>query len=526
VATIVGESELRPPHARKRYQEIAHVLARYGFDWLWTEPHFASIFGPLVKPAKSAHTKPENLRLMLEELGTTFIKLGQALSTRPDLIPPEYVAELSKLQDHVPELPYSDIETTIEKEFGKAPNKLFHYFHRKPLGAGSIGQVHKATLHNGTHVVVKVRRPGIEQQVEQDLVILGQIARILSANENISKQYDFEGFVDEFAHTIRNEMDFMREGQNAERIAKQFEDDPTFHVPAIFWHYSSHVVLTMEAVDGIKIDDFAALDAAKIDRHQLAENCANIALVQVLENGFFHADPHPGNFFVQPDGSVTLLDYGMVGRIDDRLRATLLRLAMAVTDHDTDRIVDELLSLGAANDSIDRAKLSRDIEEMLDRYQDVPIGKISVAKLLREVSAIAQRHGLKLPSELIVLVRVVAMDEGLGASLDPGFNFLEFSEPYFKKFFIKSQFQRMAKGLKNSVIDLAELPDRVKRFSEMLERGEVTVKSRIEVPEPLMKRTERVANRIAVSVLAAGALIAFSAVLNLAGAAKPRRRNP
>jgi ubiquinone biosynthesis protein len=505
--------------SRKRYLEIGRILARNGFGWLWSKWGIGSVLGSFDKhegEAKSGPlSQPVRLRVTFEELGTTFIKLGQTLSTRPDLLPPEYISELNKLQDHVPEVPYADIESAIRTEFSREPSELFQTFDPKPRAAGSIAQVHSAVLPNGTAVVVKVRRPGIQQEIEEDLVILGQVARLLSSKLEFAKNFDLEGMVDEFAFTLRNELDFAREAQNAERIATQFSGDPTLHVPTIFSENSTHTVLTMEDIRGIKIDDLAGLDTAGIDRQELAKNCAHIALVQVLDNGFFHADPHPGNFFVQPGGTIALLDYGMVGRIGDRLRMSLLRLALAVSRKDADRVVDELLTLGAAHSAVDRTGLTRDIENMIARYDGLPIGEISIVEVMRGVSSAAQHHGLMLPSDMVILARVVAMDEGLGATLDPQFNFLEYARPYFESYWKKSHsLSAMAGRLRDGAVDLAdlamELPETLKRLSGIVERGEVTVTSRIDLPDAIVRKAQQAANRIAISVLAAGLIIGLS----------------
>lgn len=506
-------------NSRNRSFEVGRILARNGFGWLWSKWGIGAILGNLDKHTDGAKpdapTQAARLRLTFEELGTTFIKLGQMLSTRPDLLPPEYITELSKLQDHVPVVPFTDIEAAIQHEFNCGPSDLFQTFDPEPRAAGSIAQVHGTMLPDESAVVVKVRRPGIEEQIEQDLTILGRVARLLSQKTEFAKNIDLEGLVDEFAFSLRNELDFGREGQNAERIAAQFKDDQSLHVPAIFWDYSAHTVLTMEDIHGVKIDDLAALDAAGIDRHELAKRCAHIALVQVLDNGFFHADPHPGNFFVQPDGSIALLDYGMVGRIGDRLRAALLRLGLAVSRRNADRIIDELLALGAAHSAVDRTALTRDIDNMISRYDGLPLGQISIAQVMREVTSAARHHGLSLPSDMVILARVVAMDEGLGATLDPEFNFLEYARPYFESFWKKSHsLSAIAGRLRYGAMDLADLaedlPETLKRLSGIVERGEVTVTSRIDLPESIVRKAQQAANRIAISVLAAGLIIGLS----------------
>lgn len=507
------------PSSRQRYGEIGRVLARNGFEWMWSKWKIGSVLGPAERTAidgkVGARSQPERLRMALEELGTTFIKIGQVLSTRPDLVPPDYLAELSKLQDNAPRVPYAEIAATIEQEFGRKPEELFQTFELEARAAGSIAQVHAATLADGTAVVVKVRRPGIDKLVEQDLAVLGQVTRFLAQHTDFGRKHDLEGMVEEFTYTLRNELDFTREGQNAERIAAQFADDPRVHVPKMYWDFSGPTVLTMEDIRGIKIDDLAALDSAGVDRHALAETCTHIALVQVLEHGFFHADPHPGNFFVLNDGSVALIDYGMVGRVNDRMRASLVRLAIAVSRHDGEGLFEELLSLGAAKGRVDRDAVLRDLERLMEEYDGVPLGRLSVAKLFRDVSATARRNDLRLPSDLVLLARVVAMDEGMGAHLDPGFNFTEFSKPYFERFWRNSHsLPEICRRLQEGAMALADLgkdlPRSLQRLSSMAERGEITVTSRLEVPDAEIKKLQNAANRIAMSIILAALIVGLS----------------
>ena len=334
--------------SRRRYREIAGVLGHYGFEWLWSDYGIGKILGDFERrhgKAPGGHTQPERLRLALEELGTTFIKIGQMLSTRADLVPADYVAELSKLQDHAPEVPFADVVATLDEAFGGQPESFLRSIDTEPRAAGSIAQVHSALLPDGTHVVVKIRLPGIELQVEQDLAILGQIARFLAHNTELGKKLDVEGLGREFAYTLRNELDSYGRGRARSESAPSSRTKRAPRANDLIGTSPLTRCLTMEDIQGIKIDDLAALDAAGIDRKALAKRCAHIALVQVLDHGFFHADPHPGNFFVYPDGSVALIDYGMIGRVDDRMRESLVRLALAVSRDDSDRLIDELLTM-------------------------------------------------------------------------------------------------------------------------------------------------------------------------------------
>lgn len=504
--------------SRKRYREIAVVLAHYGFEWLWSEWGVGRVLGAFDHGGTRGDpnsAQPTRVRMALEDLGTTFIKMGQMVSTRSDLVPTEYIEELSKLQDQAPQVSTAEILAVIEAEFGAPATELFATFDTEARAAGSIAQVHSAVLHDGTNVVVKVRRPGIEVQVEQDLKILGQLARFVSHNTEAGRKLDLESLVDEFAYSLRNELDLTREGQNAERIAAGFADDSSLHTPTIFWDYSSHAVLTMEDVRGIKIDDLGSLDQAGIDRKALAERCAHIALVQVLEQGFFHADPHPGNFFVFPDGTIALIDYGMVGRLDDRMRKSLVRLALAVSRSDSERLIEELIAMGAARHRVNRQELRRDLDHMFSRYEGLAIGDLSASAVFRDITVTAQKHSLRLPTDLVLVVRVIAMDEGLGVRLDPSFDLLEFAKPYFKRFWKRSHsVKAMTRRLRDGVIDLADvgvdLPRRVSRVVGLIERGEISVTARIEEQHSMFKHIERAANRVAVSILTAALVVGLS----------------
>lgn len=507
------------PDARKRYREIAGVLVRYGFDWLWASVGLGRLLGIRdglhQDPAHTAKCQPERVRMAIEDLGTTAVKLGQVVSTRPDILPPEYIAELSKLQDHVSTVPFDQIKAAVEGEFDRPLDQVFGSFSEVPRAAASIAQVHDATLADGTPVVVKVRRPGIADQVEQDLAVLGQIARLITAHFGHQIQVDLGDLVDEFGGTLREELDFTREAHNGQRIAEQFAGDPCVHVPYVFEELSTRCVLTMERVEGIKVDDLAALEAAGIDRRMLARQCAHIALVQVLDHGFFHADPHPGNFFVEPDGTVALIDYGMVGRISDKLKSALLRLGLAVSRQDTDMVVEELLNLGAARGPVDRDALAHDIRRILATYDGVNIGDISAERIFRELTATAQEHALQLPSELIMLARVVAMDEGLGAKLDPEFNLVEFAQPYFERFWrqshsLRATLERLRYDAVGMLDFASDLPKRAARLTGMLERGEMKVNSRVEIDDSLIKDFHKTVNRLSVSVLTAGLIVGLS----------------
>ena len=510
------------PHF-KRYREIATILGRHGLGWLALQLNLGGLvpfhWGLLKHPRREEpYTQAEHIRMALEDLGTTFIKLGQLLSTRPDLVPPEYIAEFSKLQDNVPPFPYSRVSGIIRGELRASPEDIFKSFDQTPRASASIGQVHKAKLLDGTPVVVKVQRPDVEVLAEQDLEVLGDLARFASQHTALGAHYDIEGWVEEFAFVLRNELDYTREGHNADRIRRNFTNDDALYVPRIFWEHTSKRVLTMEEISGIKINDFEALDKAGLNRQRIAENCAHIALTMTYDHGFFHADPHPGNFFVLENEVIGLIDYGMVGRLDENLQRSLLRMEMALIRRDADRLVDELMSLGITKGTVKRNVLKRDFDHMIYRFYDISLGEGMAAQAFNELVAIALRHRLQLPSDLITLFKVLAMSEALGAQLDPEFRLMKFAEPYFKRFWTKShslrkQVHRIVEGTQE-LTDLGfDMPKYARRLLGQLNRGEMSVITHHEGLEEAMKELQQASNRVSMSILTAALIIGLGLLM-------------
>lgn len=515
----------------RRSREIAHILARHGFDWLltgWDGGMAGALRRWMGRMQIEAHSGPEHVRLALEELGTTFIKLGQVLSTRPDLVPPEYLAELSKLQDNVRPAPYSQISAIIERELGHLPEQIFASFETSPQAVASIGQVHRARLTDGSPVVVKVQRPGVDAQVVQDLAMLSHLAALLVKRDDWGDAYDFQGWVDEFSLALRDELDFTLEGRNADRMRRNFTDDSAVHIPLVYWDYTTPRVLVLEEIQGIKISQLGAVEAAGLNRQALAATCARITLVQIFRHGFFQADPHPGNFFIKSDGTIGLIDFGQMGRLDAPLREVLLRLMMAIAQHDADRLVDELLALGTTRQRLNRNALKRDLDHVIYRYSDRAPRDISGAQLFAQVTTIALKHRLQLPAELTLLAKVVVMDEGLGSYLDPDFRLMEFARPYFEEFWLENLSPAaIARRIKDTSLDVAEisqdLPRHLKRLLVQLERGEIAFEGRLEESRTVVKNLHRAANRISLSVLIAGVIIGLSTVIHAyrPGSAQP-----
>lgn len=493
---------------RARYREIAAILSRHGFgyvvDRLEREPSGAG---------------PEHLRLVLEELGVAFVKLGQLLSTRSDLLPPEYVAELAKLQDAVPALSNETVQAVISEELGQHFQEVFSSFDEEPLAAGSIGQAHAAVLRDGTEVVVKVRRPGVVEQVQQDLEIFQNLAARAARRLRLAAEYDVVGLADEFARTLRGELDYLAEGRNADRFAATLAGDPDVLVPRLYWDATTSRMLTLGRVRGVKIDDVAALEAAGVEPRDLAERATRLTAEMIFGNGFFHADPHPGNLFIQPDGRVGLIDFGMVGSLDDRLRIRLGRLLVAFARRDIDRLADALLDLGAPYRAVDREAFTSDLEGLLARYEGTGIGEISLMRLIEEALVIVRRHRLQLPREIALLLRVLVIDQGVAAHLDPDFRIQKALAPYAERLMIR----QFAPGLRQLVetgadsLELGlDLPEQLHRLLRAVEAGEIAIRLHGDDLRMLAERETRSARRVAAAVLLSG-LVQAGAVL-LAGA--------
>jgi ubiquinone biosynthesis protein len=499
-----------------RSRQIARALLAHGWGFLKSnESHSA---GPTSQP--SSNSRPVHLRLALEELGTTFIKLGQILSTRADLLPPEYLVELTKLQDAAPPVPFESIRQALETELGRPIEELFAEFDPEPLAAASIGQAHAAVLWDGTEVVVKARRPGVVDQVNEDLEILKELAARASRHLEFADRYNLAGLVEEFSQTLRTELDYIRERHSAERFAANFADDPRIHVPRVFAELSTARVLTLERIRGIKINDLEGLDKQGIDRRALAQYATDVVLKMVCEDGFFHADPHPGNFFIEADGAIGLIDFGMVGVLDERTQELLAELLIAINHRDADRLVDVFLDLGVTRQRIDRSVVRLDIERLLSTYWGLPLGELKIAPLLNDVFVVMRRHHLHLPSNLALLLKTIIMIEGIGVNLDPEFQLTQSLSRYTERLVMRqlSPF-RWVRGFGRASLDLArlglEMPQQLRRIVTTAEGGNLQIGMRPEGFDPVIDRMERISNRIVLGVVAAAFINGLAVLLSV-----------
>ncbi|WP_006243353.1 ABC1 kinase family protein [Mycolicibacterium tusciae] len=510
-----------------RYRQIAGILARHGFGLAvgaaglqrWV-PFHHGLMGH--ERRELPYSNPEHLRLALEQLGPTFVKLGQILSTRSDLLPEPYREELAALQDSAPPVPAPIIAELIERELGSAPFEVFTSFDLEPLASASLGQAHAATLSDGTEVVVKVRRPDVVEQVEQDLEILGNLAARASRHWEAAADYDLIGIAEEFAHTLRAELDYLKEGRNAEHFATNFAADEGIHIPRIYWETTTSRVLTLERIRGIKVSDLQALDAAGIDRPALAARAARAAATMIFDDGFFHADPHPGNLFIEPGGRIGLIDFGMVGDIDPQLREELGTLLIALARRNPRRIASAVMGVASARGTVDLSALTADLAPILEDSAGRALDEIPVGALIRDLLAVIRRHHLRLPRELALLLKTLVMTEGMAVELDPQFQLAQIIEPYAQRL-VADRYSpaAVARRLTHAGADVldtaAELPGQLHRLQGMLDDGGPEVHLRAAELDPLVGRLEAVGQRLVVAIVAAAVVRGLGDVVAAAG---------
>lgn len=505
------------PRRWQRYREISRILLRHGFGSLLEMARPRR--GPFRRPGPPGAPPPaRHLCLALEELGPTFIKLGQILSTRPDLIPPAYVAELVRLQDRVAPFPFSEVRRQVEGELGAPLERLFATFEETPLAAASLSQVHAATLPTGEEVVVKVQRPGIEEVISLDLDILRRLARLLERELPQAELYDPCGIVEEFAHTLSGELDFYREGRNAERFRRNFADFPYLYIPRVYWEWSTRRVLTLERVRGVKIDDIAGLDSAGLDRHRVALHATEVVMQEVFEDGFFHADPHPGNFFVMPGEVIAAMDFGMVGRLSRKLREELVRLLAVAVRLDTEGLVEQLLRMSLVEQGVDRAGLRQDLERLLQRYAGRPLKEVRAREVMEEAMPIAFRRRLRLPNELWLLGKMLGMLEGVGLQLDPDFDPFAVARPYARRFLEEivspaALGRRAGRSLGRWGELFLEVPEALPKVLSRLREGELFLGWEMRRTEKPLAALDRLSLRLALGIGVAGLLVASALLL-------------
>ena len=454
-----------------RAVDVISVLSKYGLaNWI---SHFDLEFAkPLLKSPSGdvlARQNPETrIRLALIELGPTFIKLGQVLSTRGDLVGVSLAKELEKLQADVPADPPKVVREIIEAELGQPVDELFHDFHDKPLASASIGQVHRAQLRTGENVVIKVQHHGIEKKIRVDLEILSGLAQLAELSPEL-KPYRPKATVAEFQRTLLRELDFGREERNLQQFARDFVDDPRIRIPKSFTEYSTSRVLTMEYLDGIKLSHRCELIAAKVDLVEVARRGAELYMEMIFSHGFYHADPHPGNILVMPVNVIGLLDFGMVGRLDPHLQDEISDIVMALAGGDSDQLATVITRVGETPADLDRASFEIDVTEFVTYYAAQRLDEFDLSSALNELTEMIRRYQILLPARIALLLKVLVMLEGTSQLLSPQFNLMDVIVPYQRKILwrrispkrriqkfrrIYSEFENLIEVLPRGILDI------------------------------------------------------------------------
>lgn len=508
----------------RRYLNIVRVLSTYGFD------HVLEMLGLSDMVARSKRmfrhnnadiarlTAAERMRLALEELGPTFIKLGQLLSTRPDIIPSAFVHEFEKLQDSVPSFAFLELKSQVERELGGAAESFYAEIAPISLAAASIAQVHRARLASGENVVIKVRRPGVVELVESDINALMGLAHLAERHMSGSEIYDPVGVVREFARSIRREMDFTREGHTIEKFRDNFKGTQWMYFPQVFWEQTSRGVLTLEYVDGIKVSDLESLDQAGLDRKLIARRGADAFLEMVLNHGFFHGDPHPGNVLILPDNVICLLDYGIVGRLDDELKTFLSDILFAIVNRDMDEVISLLLFAGDISDTLNVRSLKRDLANFIDSYYEIPLQEIEVGRMLMEFIEIITLYNIRIQPDLMLLTKSLIIIEGMGRNLDPAFNMVEHLRPFMEKAlrhkFSPRRISRDINSILLSYVNLARnLPRDLKEIVNRINRNKFKIDLEHRGLDKFTTDFDRSINRLSSSMILAALIIGSSIIM-------------
>jgi len=465
---------------------------------------------------KKPEDLPLKLRMAMDELGGSFVKLGQLLSLRPDLIPDEYCEEFAKLQDNVTPFEYEQAREIVESELKHKLWEVFSSFDKKPIASASIGQVYRATLLNGEKVVAKVQRPDIKEKMDADIDLLYYLAELIE--KHVNNKYNLKEVVEEFERYTRDELDYIKEAKNVDRFHKNFFDDKTVKTPKVYWDYTSRRVFVMSYIDGVEISDKEGLEELNCDNKLVSKNLANCFLKQVFEFGFFHADPHPANVFVLKNNRIALLDYGIVGSLNDELKEKLNKFLANLVDRNVSKLIDNFMDLGILEER--NINLEKDVSDILEEYGGKEIQDINVPKLFNELISTASKHRFKLPVDFILLAKATVTCEGVGQQLDPEFNLSNTLKEYvYNTEMKKFKPSRIVKDFIESISNIRNaakiLPGQTTEILDKLKRGELKVQFEHKDLKDLEKEIDKGSNRISMGVVIAALIVASAIVLQL-----------
>ena len=505
-----------------RYRQILTTLVRYGYQDVVSALHLEGLIRPIERVALGDSVPPQDraqrLRLVFEDLGPTFVKLGQVLSTRPDLLPEAYINELVGLRDDVRPFSFDQVEQILKEEFGRPITEVFASVDPVPVASASISQVHRAVLPDGRIAALKVRRPDIVKVVQADLDIIKNLAQLMERRLPMLAPYRPVALAREFERTLKRELDFSAERRTMQRCRIQFEGDPTAHIPLVFEEFSTSRVIAMEFIEGVSINDLDGIRALGADPGAVAVTGARILLKQIFDFGFFHADPHPGNLRVLRGGVIAPLDYGMFGRLDGKIREQIADLFIGLLSQDTDRVLHALEGLDVRGEPLDAQEYHRDLSELVTSYSELTLDSIELGPLLRDLIGFIRTHHLHIPPALVLLVRALVTIEGVGRCLDPHFDISRQLEPYLRRLAVRrfhpyrliSQTIRTTEDLQRIA---TLLPNLLSQSLDSIKRGEMRVHFDLQGFGRLVRQLTRASNTLAVSLIISGLFVSSAIVL-------------
>ncbi len=508
----------------KRLNQILGVLFEEGFDFLLAKIGLGhkipltKVLGKKIR--KSEAVKPEvRLRRTFEKLGPTFIKLGQLLSVRPDLVPKEYSKELEKLQDKIPSFSFSEAKSIIEKELGKKLEDAFAEFEKTPVASASISQVHRATLKTGRVVAVKIQRPNARQIMETDIEIMLYFANLLQNNVEEAKRFRPVKIVQEFKEWTEKELDFRLEARNAKRFLQNFRNSKTVYIPKVYDELTTEKVLTLEFIDGIELHDIAGIKKRKLDFNKIIKNGFDAIMAQVFVYGIFHADPHPGNIIIQKNNSIAFVDFGIVGYFDEKLKNKCIDIFYGIVEQDTDLIMDTLVSMGMEADT-DYEQLKSDISFIIQPLQNSSISDIKISRTIEEILDIGLRHKIKIPASFVLFGKTIITLEGVALEYDPKFKLIETAKPFIEKLIAKRasplyKWKSFVHSIDRYKRFADEFPEKAEKALDKIQRGTIKVDIEDTDIKKLALEIDRSSNRVAYGLLIAALLITSAILVNI-----------
>lgn len=504
----------------QRYRDIIVTLSRYGFGYLAMELGLHDILSLprrifLNQPKEiKQKTTGERIRLFMEDLGPTFVKLGQFASTRPDVLPKDIIIELEKLQSNVGSFSSEEAKAILEKELEAPVENLFSEFKEEPVAAASIGQVHYGVLKTGEPVAIKIQRPNIQENVKTDLEILKDIASIAERRLEIAARYNIVEIIEEFASSLRGELNYLNEGRNSEKIKAQFETNTNIHVPEVFWDYTTSHVLTTEFITGTKLENIQKLEMKGHDPGLIAEHVVKAMFHQIFIEGFFHGDPHPGNIMVLPGDKTVFIDFGSVGRLTAEMKDSLSMFVIALRRQHTDGILKAIDRMGMIPENINVSNLNKDLEKLRDKYYDIPLSYVNLGDAINDLFTVAYQHQIRIPADLTLLGKALLTMEGMVERMDPDLSIIKMAEPFGKEL-LKRRFQpkRIAENVLNELFEyrelLKDLPKDIQEVKSVIKKGKIRMEISLPKLEDSLKKMDKISNRLAFSIV----LLAFSIIM-------------